>query len=111
MKTRYKIRVTEHPLFKTVTGVKASKKTKTSLTLKWTNQKNVTKYQVKYRAKGGKWQYKTVAKNTLTLKSLKKNTNYQVMVRAYCKKGFDAGLYKVANWSRWSDTKTLKTAK
>jgi len=109
--SRFKIKVTEYPIIKQVTGVKLAKATTKSLQVKWKNQKNATKYQVKYRVKGGAWKTKNVKKNAITLKKLKKNTKYQVRVRAYCHKGYSDYDLKVSSWGGWSEAKTLKTAK
>ena len=109
--SRFKIKVTEYPLIKQITGVKLAKATSKSLKLKWKNQKNATKFQVKYRVKGGAWKTKNVKTNAITLKKLKKNTKYQVRVRAYCAKGYNDYDEKISSWGGWSETKTLKTTK
>lgn len=108
---QFKITATEHPIIKTVTGVKATKRSKTSMTLKWNTQPNASKYQVQYRVKGNNWKSKTLTKNSLALKKLKKNTGYQVRVRAYCKNGYGLANDKKASWSKWSTVKTIKTKK
>lgn len=108
---RFKMKVTEYPVFNWVTGLKATKKTSNSLTLKWKKQANVTKYQVKYRPKGGAWKTKTVKSNTVKLSKLKKNKEYQVRVRAYCKNGYYEDAGKVANWTDWTTAKKFKTTK
>lgn len=107
----FKVTVTEHPFIKQVTGVKASKKAKKFITLKWNKQANATKYQVKWKKKGGSWKTVTLTKNSKKFSKLKRNTKYQFKVRAYCKNGYDVAKDKTANWSAWSRVKTVKTNK
>ncbi len=108
---QYKITVTEHPIIKRVTGVKAAKRAKRSITLKWNDQTNATKYQVKWKKKGGSWKTTTVTANSKKFTKLKKNKKYQFKVRAYCANGYDLVNGKTANWTAWSTTKTAKTKK
>jgi hypothetical protein len=65
----------------------------------------ITKYQVRYRAKGtSKWQTKAVSakKTSLTIKKLKKGKTYQIQLRAY------KTVSKVKYYSAWSKTKTVR---
>lgn len=104
----FRLKVDEHPCLKAVTGVKAYKTAKKSLWLKWSKQANATKYQVKYKAKGGSWKTVTVAKNSVKLKKLKTGTKYQVKVRAYCKSGWNTKTDKKSNWGSWSTAKSVR---
>lgn len=106
---RFQVSVNEYPVLKKVTGLKASKKAKTSLTVKWGKQSNATKYQVRYRAKGGSWKVKTVKSNSVKLTKLKKNKQYQVKVRAYNKYGYNHTSDKASAWGPWSSAITIKT--
>ena len=108
---QFKITVTEHPIIKNVTGVKVAKKAKKSITLKWNKQANATKYQIKWKKKGGSWKTATVAKNSKAFKGLQKNTKYQFKVRGYCKNGYDLVNKTSTNWTAWTTVKTVKTAK
>lgn len=66
-----------------VKSVQLSKKTTTSLKVKWEKAKNAKKYEVAYRV-SGKGSYKSVKTSSRyrTIKSLKEGTTYQVKVRA-----------------------------
>jgi biopolymer transport protein ExbD len=83
--------------------VKSIKVGKKSLTVKWakvSSKQKITKYQIRYKAKGAsKWKVKTVsaklAKKSLT--SLKKGKKYYVSVRA--KKGGYYGAWSGAKLS------------
>ena len=108
---QFKITATEHPYIKTVTGVKSAKTTKSSIALKWNKQANATKYQVKWKKKGGSWKTVIVKGNSKKFTSLKKGSSYQFKVRAYCKKGYSIEKDKVSNWSNWSTVKKVKTKK
>lgn len=108
---QFKITVTEHPIIKRITGVKAAKRAKRSITLKWNDQANATKYQVKWKKKGGRWKTATVTSNSKKFTKLKKNKRYQFKVRAYCANGYDLANGKTANWTAWSVVKTVKTKK
>ena len=118
---KYRLTVTEYPVLYKATGLKAPRKAKTSLTVKWSKQANATKYQVKYREKGGSWKTVTATGNSAKLKGLKAGKAYQVKVRSYRKGGYfvdkdHTNFYerelngsKVSNWGAWSDVKTVKT--
>lgn len=106
---RFSISVSEHPILKKVSGIKATKRANKSLSIKWSNQANASKYQVRYKAKGGSWKTKTVKANVLRLSKLKAGKQYQIKVRAYCKSGYNYDIDKVYNWSTWSNIKTIKT--
>lgn len=108
---KYQITLEEYPVISEVTKVKASKLTKSSAKVSWKRQANATRYQVKYRVKGGKWKTKSVTKAAVTLKSLAKNKKYQVRVRAYCKGSWNAEAEETGNWGEWSSTTTFKTKK
>ena len=108
---QFKFTVTEHPIIKRVTGVKAAKRAKRSITLKWNDQTNATKYQVKWKKKGGSWKTTTVTANSKKFTKLKKNKKYQFKVRAYCANGYDLVNVKTTNWTAWSTVKTVKTKK
>lgn len=82
-----------------------AKAQKGKVKLTWKKTKNITKYQVAYKAKDKKnWIYKTVSskKATTTIKKLKKNKDYKFKIRSY----------KTTNnkkvYSKWSKTKTVK---
>jgi hypothetical protein len=75
-------------------------------------KQNVTKYQVRYKAKGtSKWTTKTVSakSKTLTLKKLKKSKKYEIQVRSY--KKITSGASKGRYNSAWSNTKTSSKVK
>ena len=103
----FKVTVTEHPIIKQATGVKASKKTKKSITLKWSKQANATKYQV---AVSGKRPI-TVTGNSKRITGLKAGKSYKVKVRAYCEGGWNASTDRASNWGPWSSVETVKTKK
>ncbi len=110
---RFRITVTEHPVLKQVAGVKATKTTKSAITMKWNLQPYATKYQVKYREWGESWKTLNVkyTVNSYKFTKLKSNTKYQFKVRAYRKGGWSATADKTSNWGGWSITKSVKTAK
>ena len=86
------------------TTVKASDKTASTITLKWTKVKNASGYRV-YIHKNGKWvYYKGITKNTYTIKGLKDATNYKIKVKPY----FKADGKTI--WGSYSDTITVATA-
>ena len=68
-----------------VENLKASSKTKTSVTLKWSKVPRASRYQVYiYDSAKGKYVRKvTVKKNTATVKELNAGTTYKFKVRAY----------------------------
>lgn len=70
-----------------VENLKASKKTTTSVTLKWSKEKRATGYQVyMYDSTQKKYVRKvTVKGTTATIKNLKAGTTYKFKVRAYFK--------------------------
>ena len=70
-----------------VQKVKKSSVKATSVKLKWKKQKNISGYIVYFNSGTSKRYryYKTVKKNTITIKKLKKNTSYRFKVRAYKK--------------------------
>ena len=70
-----------------VESLRVSKKTTTSVTLKWAKVKGATIYQIYiYDAKENKYVYKTYSKDTdATIKKLKPGTTYKFKVRAYFK--------------------------
>lgn len=72
-----------------VENVKASSKTKNSVTLKWSKVPRATRYQVYLydSAKGSYVRKVTVKANTATIKNLKAGTAYKFKVRAYYKSG------------------------
>ena len=107
----FKLSVSEIPVLKQVTGLKAASKTKNAIKMKWTKQTNATKYQVKWRKKGGSWKTVNATSNTKAFKNLKKNTSYQFKVRAYRKGAWNASSAKASNWGPWSATKAIKTKK
>ena len=109
VKSKFSIKVTEHPVINPVTGLKAANTAKKSLSVTWKNQANATKYQVKYRVKGGTWKSVSTSKSKVTLKKLASGKKYQVRVRAYCKGGYNTEAREVVNWGEWSLTKTFKT--
>ena len=69
------------------TGLKVSKKTKTTITVKWTKVENATRYRVYYSTKkNGKFKRATkpsTKKNSYTIKKLKKKKTYYIKVLAY----------------------------
>ena len=108
----FRVTVKEHPVIKAVNGLKASKKAKNSLTLKWNKVSGATKYKVAYKKAGAEdWKYKTVKSTKVTLKKLKKNTQYEVQVQAFRKGGWNTVDKQAANWGPWSNSKTYKTKK
>ena len=72
-----------------VENVKASSKTKNSVTLKWSKVPRASRYQVYlYDSAKGKYVRKTTLKSTsATVKNLKAGTTYKFKVRAYFKNG------------------------
>lgn len=68
-----------------VENVKASSKTKNTVTLKWSKVPRASRYQVYiYDSAKGKYVRKvTVKSNSATVKELKSGTNYRFKVRAY----------------------------
>ena len=108
----FKVTVKEHPVIKQVAGVKATKKAKNALSLKWNKVSGATKYKVAYKKVGAEnWKYKTVKSTKVTLKKLKKNTQYEVQVQAFRKGGWNTVDDQAANWGPWSNSKTYKTKK
>jgi hypothetical protein len=88
------------PAKTSVTKITTGKK---KMTVTWRKVVGVTKYELRYRAKGAKtWTVKTVsAKSTkLVIKKLKKNKRYQVQIRSYILYGGNK------YYSKWSSTKT-----
>ncbi|MBE5926203.1 MAG: hypothetical protein E7270_04495 [Lachnospiraceae bacterium] len=75
---------------KAVTKLKAAKRTKNSIKLSWTRNKNVNGYVIEMK-KGKKWvQVKKITKNstvTYTKKKLSKKTNYNFRIKTYKKIG------------------------
>lgn len=65
-------------------NIRASAKTKNSITLKWDKVAGADAYKVyMYNSKTGKYEeYKTVTSNSCTIKDLKKNTKYKFKVSA-----------------------------
>lgn len=65
-------------------NIRASAKTKNSITLKWDKIAGADAYKVyMYNSKTGKYEeYKTVTSNSCTIKNLKKNTKYKFKVSA-----------------------------
>ena len=65
-------------------NIRASAKTKNSITLKWDKVAGADAYKVyMYNSKTGKYEeYKTVTSNSCTIKNLKKNTKYKFKVSA-----------------------------
>lgn len=107
--SKFKVSLMEYPVLSQVYNLKASKKSKRSLSIKWAAQTNATKYQVRYKAKGGSWKTAMATGNSAKLKKLKAGTKYQVKVRAFCKNGWNAKTDKKSNWGTWSAVKTVKT--
>ena len=86
------------------TTAKATDKTTSTITIKWSKVKNASNYRV-YIHKNGKWTYyKGITKNTYTLKGLKDATNYKIKVKPCFK--VDGKVY----WGSYSDTITVATA-
>ena len=87
---------------KAVTKLKAAKRTKNSIKLSWTRNKNVNGYVVEMK-KGKKWvQVKKITKNstvTYTKAKLSKKTEYSFRIKAY---------KKVGNKTYYSSYKTIK---
>jgi hypothetical protein len=95
-----------------VAKVVAGKKQITVTWKKTTAAQKITKYQVRYRAKGtSKWTTKTLAAKTtsLTVKKLKKGKTYEVQVSAY--KKIASGASKGTYYGDWSKTKASKKVK
>ncbi len=88
-----------------VDNLKASAKTKNTVTLKWNAVKRATGYQVfMYDASQGKYVRKAVtAKTTAKISSLKEGTNYKFKVKAYFKA--NSKYY----YGEYSDVLTVKT--
>jgi uncharacterized repeat protein (TIGR02543 family) len=86
-----------------------------TITVKWaaaSAAQKVTKYQVRYRAKGtSKWKVVNVSakKKSVSLKGLKKGKRYEVQLRALrvVKSGADKGTY----YGTWSKTKLTAKVK
>lgn len=86
------------------TTAKATDKTASTITIKWSKVKNASNYRV-YIRKNGKWTYyKGITKNTYTLKGLKDATNYKIKVKPCFK--VDGKVY----WGSYSNTLTVATA-
>lgn len=67
-----------------VSGVKATARKRTSVSLSWTKAAGATGYQVYYSKDGKTWtKAATVKTNSCTVSGLTRNTNYQFKVRAY----------------------------
>ena len=82
---------------------KASKITKDSITLKWSEVAGATGYRV-YQYKGGKWvKIKSVTTNSYTVKSLKNATTYKFRIKPYAKPA--SGTV----WGSTSKTLSVKT--
>ncbi len=77
--------ITAKTLLSTVTGVKTSSITDTSIKVTWTKVSGAAGYTVQYSTDGKTWKSKNVTTNSVTLKSLKANTTTQIKVRAYDK--------------------------
>lgn len=86
------------------TTVKATDKTESTISIKWSKIKNASSYRV-YIYKNGKWTYyKGITKNTYTIKGLKDATNYKIKVKPCFK--VDGKVY----WGAYSNTITVATA-
>lgn len=108
----FKVTAKEHPVIKQATGLKATKKAKNALSLKWNKVSGATKYKVAYKKVGAEdWKYKNVKSTKITLKKLKKNTKYEVQVQAFHKGGWNTVDKQASNWGPWSNSKTYKTKK
>ena len=72
--------------------------------INWKKSKGADGYQVKYKAKGGKWINESVSspKKSIKLKGLKSKKSYQVKIRSF-KKVSGQNFY-----SKWSKAKTVK---
>ncbi len=90
-----------------VEGLKASAKTKTSVTLKWNAVKRATGYQVFiYSTSKGKYVRKTaVTTTTAKITGRKEGTSYKFKVRAYFKEADGTSRY-----GEFSDVLTVKTS-
>ncbi|MEE1321199.1 MAG: fibronectin type III domain-containing protein [Acutalibacteraceae bacterium] len=92
-----------------VEGLKASSKTKTTITLKWEKEKRATGYQVYiYSSSKNKYVKRTVVKsNSATIKDLKAGKTYKFKVRAYFK---SEGKYYYGEFSDVLSVKTVANA-
>lgn len=80
-----------------VTNVKA-----TSAVIKYGKSKGAKKYQVAYKAPGGKWIYKTTSKHKVTLSNLLSDTKYNVRIR---------GIKSSKKKGKWSSVVSFNTRK
>ena len=91
-----------------MSGFKAKRIAKTSVTLQWKKNTSATGYEIQ-KWNGKKWvSAAKVTKNstvTSTVKNLKKNTSYKFRIRAYKTIG------KATQYSSWSGTLTVRTKK
>ena len=91
-----------------MSGFKAKRTAKTSVTLQWKKNTSATGYEIQ-KWNGKKWvSAAKVTKNstvTSTVKNLKKNTSYKFRIRAYKTIG------KPTQYSSWSGTLTVRTKK
>ena len=91
-----------------MSGFKAKRTAKTSVTLQWRKNTSATGYEIQ-KWNGKKWvSAAKVTKNstvTSTVKNLKKNTSYRFRIRAYKTIG------KATQYSSWSGTLTVRTKK
>ena len=91
-----------------MSGFKAKRTAKTSVTLQWKKNTSATGYEIQ-KWNGKKWvSAAKVTKNstvTSTVKNLKKNTSYKFRIRAYKTIG------KATQYSSWSGTLTVRTKK
>ena len=83
-----------------VKNVQLSKKTTSTIKIKWAKAKNSKKYQVAYRISGSsKYSYVKTSNRYRTLKNLKEGTTYQIKVR---------GINGTKN-GKWSSVKKITT--
>ena len=91
-----------------MSGFKAKRIAKTSVTLQWMKNTSATGYEIQ-KWNGKKWvSAAKVTRNstvTSTVKNLKKNTSYKFRIRAYKTIG------KATQYSSWSGTLTVRTKK
>ena len=80
-----------------MSGFKAKRTAKTSVTLQWRKNTSATGYEIQ------KWTKNSTV--TSTVKNLKKNTSYRFRIRAYKTIG------KATQYSSWSGTLTVRTKK
>ena len=64
-----------------VKAITCTKATTTSLTIKYSKSKRAKAYQIRYKAKNGKWKYRKTKKRVIKIKDLKKASAYTVQVR------------------------------